>query len=465
MQCFMCGADVGDNRVCYNCGADILLYKQIIYTSYVFYNQGLEKARVKDISGAIEALKSSLQYYKYNTKARNLLGLCYYQVGDTVRAINEWVLSKNLQEEDNPFADRYLAEIENDPGLLNKLNSTIKKYNQAIEYCKSGSRDLAMIQLKKVISQNPNLVKAHQLLGLLYIQEGKYADARKVLSAAAKIDANNTTTIRYLHEVKEQLKTQNTSRRRKKDDVVSFNDGNETIIMTEGSLRSMLDNTRTSLINIVLGIIVGLLICFFLVLPTVKDNMKDGNTKTVLSLDESLEDARNENDDLKEEIETLKGELAAYDDKQDVPTSYDNLIAAFNFNTAGDTKSACEYIQLVTKDVLGEQGKKAYDNLYAELAPSIIQGYYDDGNSFYKEENYESAITNFKNVVDVDEDYNDGAALFLLGDCYRLTGEKESALECFNKVVEKHPSNKWGRQAKVYLAADDTELSATEVGE
>ncbi len=465
MQCFMCGTEVGDNKVCFNCGADILLYKQIIYTSYVFYNQGLEKARVKDISGAIEALKSSLQYYKYNTNARNLLGLCYYQVGDTVRAINEWVLSKNLQEDNNPFADRYLAEIESDPGLLNKLNSTIKKYNQAIEYCKNGSRDLATIQLKKVISQNPNLVKAHQLLGLLYIQEGKFADARKVLSAAAKIDANNTTTIRYIHEVKDRLKDQNTSRRRKKNDVVSFNDGNETIIMTEGSLRSMLDNTRTSLINIVLGIIVGLLICFFLILPTVKDNMKDGNTKTVLSLDETLEEARSENETLQEEIKALKGDLSAYDDKQDVATSYDNLLAAHNYSAAGDTKTACEYIQLVTKDVLGEEGKKAYDNLYTELSPAITQGYYDDGNSFYTEENYESAIINFKNVVDIDEDYNEGAALFLLGDCYRLTGEKEAAMDCFNKVVEKHPSNKWGRQAKVYLAADDTELSATEVGE
>ena len=45
----MCGAEVGNSKVCFNCGADILLYKQIIYTSYVFYNQGLEKAKVKKL--------------------------------------------------------------------------------------------------------------------------------------------------------------------------------------------------------------------------------------------------------------------------------------------------------------------------------------------------------------------------------------------------------------------------------
>jgi len=464
MQCFMCGADVGDKNVCYNCGADILLYKQIVYTSYVFYNQGLEKAKVSDLSGAIESLKSSLQYYKYNTRARNLLGLCYYQVGELVLAINEWVISKNLQE-DNPDADRYLAEIESAPGYLPKINSTIKKYNQAIDYCKSGSRDLAIIQLKKVISQNANFVKAHQLLALLYIEESKFADARKLLNQAAKIDSNNTTTIKYIHEVKSRLKEQNTGRRKKKNDTVSFMDGNDTVVMSEKSFRSMLDNSRSSLMNILLGLVVGLLICFFLIVPTVRDNVKDGNSKTILALNEKLADASSKNDALQQEIDGLKNDLSAYDDKQDVATSYDNLFAAQNYYNSGDSATASQYIQLVTKDVLGEQGKQAYDNLYTSLAPAIIQGYYDDGNNFYSEENYESAITNFKTVVDIDENYDNGAALFLLGDCYRLTDQNDLALECFEKVVELYPSNKWGKQAKVYIAVDDTKLDAKEVGE
>ncbi len=465
MQCYMCGAEVGDSKVCYNCGADILLYKQIIYTSYVFYNQGLEKAKVKDLSGAIDNLKSALQYYKYNTRARNLLGLCYYQTGELVRALNEWVLSKNLQPEDNPNADRYLAEIENDPGLLTKVNSTIKKYNQAIEYCKAGSRDLATIQLKKVISQNPNFVKAQQLLALLYIQENKYADAHKVLMQSAKIDANNTTTIRYIHEVKARLREQNTGRRRKKNDTVSFADGNDTVIMSQNSFRSMMDNSRTSFMNILLGLVLGLLICFFLIVPTVRDNAKDGNTQTVLALNEQLAQANTDKDNLQAEVDELKNSLSAFDEKQDVGTSYDNLFAAQNSFNSGDSTAACDYIQLVTKEVLGEQGKIAYDNIYNQLAPYIIQGYYDDGNNFYSEENYESAIVNFKNVVDLDENYNSGAALFLLGDCYRLTDQTDLALECFNKVVEMYPNSKWGRQAAVYIAADDTQLDAKEVGE
>ena len=39
-----------------------------------FYNLGLEKARIRDLSGAAQCLKKSLHFNKYQTDARNLLG-------------------------------------------------------------------------------------------------------------------------------------------------------------------------------------------------------------------------------------------------------------------------------------------------------------------------------------------------------------------------------------------------------
>ena len=44
-----------------------------------FYNLGLEKAKVRDLSGAAASLKKSLHFNKYQTDARNLLGLIYYE--------------------------------------------------------------------------------------------------------------------------------------------------------------------------------------------------------------------------------------------------------------------------------------------------------------------------------------------------------------------------------------------------
>ena len=55
-------------------------YNKIIRLSNTLYNDGLEKANVRDLSGAIKSLRTSLRYYKANISARNLLGLVYYEI-------------------------------------------------------------------------------------------------------------------------------------------------------------------------------------------------------------------------------------------------------------------------------------------------------------------------------------------------------------------------------------------------
>jgi len=199
MECYNCGAPLTGADYCAKCGADVRIYKKILSASNSFYNEGLERASVRDLSGAIECLKKSLQLNKMNTDARNLLGLVYFEMGETVSALGEWVISKNQDGRDN-IADTYLHEMQNNTSLLNTVNQTIKKYNQALIYCQQGSEDLAVIQLKKILSINPKLVKAHQLLALLYIRDRKYDLARKSLRAAEKIDRGNTTTMGYLAE-------------------------------------------------------------------------------------------------------------------------------------------------------------------------------------------------------------------------------------------------------------------------
>ena len=83
-----------------------------------------------------------------NIEARNLLGLVYFEMGETVDALSEWVISKNLQPEKN-IADAYIEAVQNGPSQLENLNQAIKKYNQALVYCRQGSLDLALIQLRQ----------------------------------------------------------------------------------------------------------------------------------------------------------------------------------------------------------------------------------------------------------------------------------------------------------------------------
>ena len=41
-------------------------------------------------------MKRSLKFNKLNIQARNLLGLVYFETGEAVAALSEWVISKIL---------------------------------------------------------------------------------------------------------------------------------------------------------------------------------------------------------------------------------------------------------------------------------------------------------------------------------------------------------------------------------
>ena len=95
--------------------------QKLSYQSMHWYNDGLKKAKIRDLSGAITSLKKSLQYNRANIAARNLLGLVYYGRGDVVEALVEWILSKNFQSHDN-IANYYIQKVRETTGELEAIN-------------------------------------------------------------------------------------------------------------------------------------------------------------------------------------------------------------------------------------------------------------------------------------------------------------------------------------------------------
>ena len=71
--------------------------QKVVYQSNYWYNDGLKKAKIRDMTGAVTSLKKSLQFNSENIAARNLLGLVYYGRGEVGEALVEWILSKNCQ--------------------------------------------------------------------------------------------------------------------------------------------------------------------------------------------------------------------------------------------------------------------------------------------------------------------------------------------------------------------------------
>ncbi len=212
MLCYRCGNTLGAGKYCLRCGADVTLYKRIVRLSNRYYNRGLEKARVRDLTGAAEDLSRALEIDKRNISARNLLGLVLYEMGETVQALCEWVVSTGFQPEDNP-ASAYVKYLQDNRLELDTASQGIRKFNFALEYARKGSEDLAIIQLEWVTSHHPKMVKAHSLLALLYYSEGKYSRAEKEIRAVLRSDVGNTFCLHMAAEMAEDIRTSQPLRR------------------------------------------------------------------------------------------------------------------------------------------------------------------------------------------------------------------------------------------------------------
>lgn len=464
MKCYNCGCQLSEKDFCTSCGADVALYKRIMYASNFFYNQGLERAGVRDLSGAVISLRQSLKFNKNNVEARNLLGLVYYEMGDVVRGLGEWVISKNLRSEKN-IADDYINMIQDNPTRLDAINQTIKKYNLALGYCQQDSLDLAVIQLKKVLSLNPRYVQAHQLLALLYIKAEEWEKAQRELKKCLKIDTGSTTTLRYLKEVEEMLQAdENAKGDRKKrekvsDGVIKYQSGNETIIQPVGNREN---RSLSVILNIGIGIAIGVAAACFLLLPARLDMANNAAQNELRAVSEQLDKKTSAIEDLEQQVKSLSEEndrlrttVAEYEGDDGTMMVIDGLLGAVSvyMEEPDNTEKIAKALESVKPEEAGQIESPAFQNLYQllmeKVGPSIANAYYESGIQSYRKELYEDAIRDFELAAGYDP--SNGDILYDLGNAYRKQGNNDKAAEIYKQVIESFPDTEKARRAQSYL--------------
>ncbi len=464
MNCYQCGCELSEHNFCTNCGADVTLYKKIIYISNRFYNEALERANVRDLTGAILSLRQSLKFNKNNVEARNLLGLVYFETGEVVAALSEWVISKNLRPKKN-IADDYIDMIQTNQGRLDIINQTIKKYNQALTYCNQESLDLAVIQLKKVLSLNPKFIRAHQLLALLYINNEEWERAKRELTKCIEIDANNTATLRYLKEVDDMLMPEegvkNTPKKQKKsEEIIKYQSGNETIIQPVNVKEG---KGVTSLLNLGIGLLIGIAIAFFLILPAriqaAKANIdeelrkvseqSDAKSATIDELQQQLNELTEKNADLEQDLQAYLGTDGTLKSVESLMKAADAYLT-----NPEEITAVADYLEEIDDEELEEtNNSEAYDNLYntllALVGPDIAESYYNDGYEAYRQENYEDAIPNLEKAFKYDA--SNGEALYNLANAYYRLGEEDKARETYMQIIELFPGTEKASKSEAFL--------------
>lgn len=384
MNCMNCGAFLMDKDLdyCPKCGCNVLIQKKVDYLSRQYYNQGLEKASVRDLSGAINCLKQSLMYNKHNIQARNLLGLVYFETGEVVAALSEWVISKNLQPSRN-LASEYINKLQANSNKLEAINETIRKYNDALNLCREGHEDMAAIRLKKILAQNPKLIKGYHLLALIQMKEGEYNKARRTLKRAARIDKTNTTTLRFLSEIDEQTGVSTRLERQKKrrfgskgaEEKEAASISRDMVIPTA----PYKERSRVSLFfTLVAGFAAGLLAFYLLAVPAIKQGIyREANQQIVKYSDAvssqgaELTKAQNQAQESGDTVEVASKQIEEEKKKSD---SYEALLEAYAALQQQNADEAALKLQNVYADLLPADLKGIYNTICNSTGTTGIEG-------------------------------------------------------------------------------------------
>lgn len=419
--------------------------------SNAYYNVGLSKARDRDLTGAAIALKKSLRFNKYQTDARNLLGLIYHETGEVGAALAQWIISLNLQERNN-LAEEYLKELQEAPGYLDMADQAAKKYNQSLHYARNDNEDLAVLLLMRMVEEMPRYVRAQQLLALLYIHHEDYTKAGRCLFQAMKVDRYNPLTQRYMTIAKQNTGRAEVEKRKLKNAFSHRQMQDDDIILPP----SYKENTGLqSVLNILAGLVLGVVVVFFLVTPTIRDsivskhqeemrrNLELVNQKN-LEIDElnrRLEEASAAQEEAEASLETM------VNDSGGVISQYQRLAQILQAYRNEDMQNAVLLYVDTDFSVLSDG---VLDPIVSWLQQDMAQNGYQVleqmGDQAEAQGNHGQAVDYYQKSLQI----NGGniGVIYKIGLAYKNAGDTDTANEYFGEIIMNHGTSEYAAQAK-----------------
>ncbi len=457
MNCPNCGGVINPRYdCCDDCNFVITEYRKIYALSNAFYNQGLKRAQVRDFSGAIAALKQSLALYKLNSDARNLLALIYYESGEIVEALSQWLISKHLEPLDNE-ADYFLSLVQDNTTELDEMNQAIKKYNLALEEVKQDNLDMAVIQLRKAISVYPNFLRAIRLLTLLYIDQGELAKAAKLIEKGLAIDKSDEILLKYKLEIEHGNSDEDNSE--------LFESGKEF-----GRRKKAAKSTSTfsyredkpnimGFVNLIIGVLIGIAVVYYLFVPTIEDKLKkeyeskrvDNSTelaaksaeieqdkKTIASLNKKIADLENMTGASEGKQETVSTKSVNYSEFFKAVENYDELKSKV-YTDDELVALAYQIWKVEDKKITDTYALKMLESMRTEIYGLAAEKVYKTARNLFDQAMYDAAVSWMSAATDMDPESD--KAHYYLGKSYQALEQYEEAIEQYNKVLEVSPTS------------------------
>jgi len=447
------------------------LYGKTKRMSSAHYDKGLEMAKARNLTAAIESLKASLQINRKNIQARNLLGLCYYAVGRIGEALREWVISVNYGTDNNP-AKGYLGLFQEDMGLLDKLSDATHNYNEALLFMQQYSEDLATIRLKRAVGINPNFVDAMNMLALVHMKTGEMHKAGALAEKVLAIDVGNPFARRYYREIfqkkipsAKKLRAQADESSRSTINMPRENTGPQKV----GNQNPFYAQTqrpapKVSPISGILLFAAGLgamfLFMYILVMPSfLEDSIAERNAlATELNNRQAAHASQiSERDemiaDLEEDLEIFQT-LAAQQAEQNLNLQNESWVnTAYSYLSQELPREALNILLNVDAARLSPDARATYNHIRETAMPIMEAEYYLQGQSYFNAGNFAEAREALERAAGYITEGSDIAddILYFLGRVAEEEGYYNLAQTYFERVINDFPGSNRANAANAGL--------------
>ncbi|NJD03964.1 MAG: tetratricopeptide repeat protein [Ruminiclostridium sp.] len=359
----------------------------------------------------------------------------------------------DLKQEMQDFGVINLKDIsQNEAGIPDNVRNSVFLYNKAIESLRTGSEDIAIIELKKAISMNPHFYEAMNLLGICYGYTKDNAHAEEIFDRVVKAEKNSVKALRYLSllnggEVDGSIK----SRAKKRNTVPVTKDIKSKRDKLDGRNGKSFTWVRYA-VFFSAGILLALLIQTIFFKPEkIEGSPADNN---IISNGKISDEYKTKYEQLLSKNELLQRDLDEANKSLDYSKSVMKLYEIESFVSKKQMENAADMLLLMnTTDFQGED-RARFDNLYKSVMPSAAWTVYNEGYKLYNTKKYQESLKKLSKVELYDPLFSRmDAVLYYSGRCYQLLDDSRNAVALFQKLIDSYPKSNYSTNAKVRIKA------------
>lgn len=367
----------------------------------------------------------------------------------------------DLNKEIRSFTTIDIEKFTQNNVVSEKIINSVKSYNKAIEYLKTGSEDIAIIELKRVVSINPDFYEAVNLLGLCYAYTNQMDKAEDLFDKVAKGENNSIKAVEYLNYIgvgdnnfsKKNIKTKPVNKPNnelKKEPVKKGNYADENVQSEYLIFKKigMLLN-KPSVAGILSFISVLCLIVSIVLFISSTKGTEKVNTTAEPAIDTQSTAAY---DSVVEENKSLTKQLEAANVKlkqNELATSITQVSVLY-----GQRKyvSAADLLLSLPVNDLSADLKTKYDDIKGDVLLKAANQLTNEGYTLYNSKKYSEAINKLEKVFTLGDKWTfSDQTLYILGKSYVQVNELQKGVEAFQKLIDEYPKSAYYKFTKSRL--------------